>query len=52
VLVAPVTTKGATTRRVYLPAQANDGESALQWCELDTGVWHAGKGDFVELGER
>lgn len=51
-LVAPVTTKGATTRRVYLPAQANDGESALQWCELDTGVWHAGKGDFVELGER
>ncbi|KAJ6625766.1 glycosyl hydrolases family 31-domain-containing protein [Mycena sp. CBHHK59/15] len=49
VLVAPVTTKGATTRRVYLPAQANYGESALQWCELDTGVWHAGKGDFVEL---
>ncbi|KAJ6494934.1 glycosyl hydrolases family 31-domain-containing protein [Mycena vulgaris] len=49
VLVAPVTAKGTTTRRVYLPAQANDGEAALQWCELDTGVWHAGKGDFVEL---
>ncbi|KAJ7267606.1 glycosyl hydrolases family 31-domain-containing protein [Mycena haematopus] len=49
VLVAPVTTKGARTRRIYLPAQANDGETALQWCELDTGVWHAGKGEFVEL---
>ncbi|KAJ7121284.1 glycosyl hydrolases family 31-domain-containing protein [Mycena crocata] len=49
VLVAPVTTKGATTRRVYLPAQSNDGEEALQWCELDTGVWHAGEGAFIEL---
>ncbi|KAF8199901.1 glycosyl hydrolases family 31-domain-containing protein [Mycena galopus ATCC 62051] len=49
VLVAPVTTKGARTRRVYLPAQANDGETALQWCELDTGMWHTGKGDFIEL---
>jgi alpha-glucosidase len=50
VLVAPVTIKGATKRRVYLPAQANNGETALQWCELDTGVWHTGKGEFVELG--
>ncbi|KAJ6594391.1 glycosyl hydrolases family 31-domain-containing protein [Mycena capillaripes] len=49
VLVAPVTTKGATKRRVYLPSEANDGEAALQWCELDTGVWHAGKGEFIEL---
>ncbi|KAF7357793.1 BZ3500-MvSof-1268-A1-R1-Chr3-1g06135 protein [Mycena venus] len=49
VLVAPVTRKGATTRLVYLPAQANDGETALQWCELDTGVWHTGKGEYVEL---
>ncbi|KAJ7495980.1 glycosyl hydrolases family 31-domain-containing protein [Mycena galericulata] len=49
VLVAPVTTKGATVRRVYLPALANDGETAAQWCELDTGVWHTGKGAFVEL---
>ncbi|KAJ7091907.1 glycosyl hydrolases family 31-domain-containing protein [Mycena belliarum] len=49
VLVAPVTTKGATTRLVYLPAQANDGETALQWCEFDTGVWHTGNGAFVEL---
>ena len=39
VLVAPVTTKGATTRRVYLPMETNDGETALQWCELDTRVW-------------
>ncbi|KAJ7485732.1 glycosyl hydrolases family 31-domain-containing protein [Mycena latifolia] len=49
VLVAPVTIKGAMTRRVYLPAQANDGEKAAQWCELDTGVWHAGKGAFIEM---
>ncbi|KAJ7782318.1 glycosyl hydrolases family 31-domain-containing protein [Mycena maculata] len=49
VLVAPVTTKGATTRRLYLPALTNDGETTAQWCELDTGVWHAGKGAFVEL---
>ncbi|KAJ6498838.1 glycosyl hydrolases family 31-domain-containing protein [Mycena sanguinolenta] len=49
ILVAPVTKKGARTRRVYLPAQANDGETSLQWCELDTGVWHVGKGEFVEL---
>ncbi|KAJ7141312.1 glycosyl hydrolases family 31-domain-containing protein [Mycena epipterygia] len=49
VLVAPVTTKGATTRRVYLPAETNDGEMAVQWCELDTGVWHVGKGAFIEL---
>ncbi|KAF7376546.1 Glycosyl hydrolases family 31-domain-containing protein [Mycena sanguinolenta] len=49
VLVAPVTRKGARTRRVYLPAQANDGETSLQWCELDTGVWHIGKGEFIEL---
>ncbi|KAJ6489585.1 glycosyl hydrolases family 31-domain-containing protein [Mycena vitilis] len=49
VLVATVTSKGATTRRFYLPAEANDGEKALQWCELDTGVWHAGGGAFIEL---
>ncbi|KAK7005918.1 hypothetical protein R3P38DRAFT_3326385 [Favolaschia claudopus] len=49
VLVAPVTVKGATTRRVYLPALADDGQTALQWCELDTGVWHEGKGEFIEL---
>ncbi|KAJ7761077.1 glycosyl hydrolases family 31-domain-containing protein [Mycena metata] len=49
VLVAPVTTKGATTRRVYLPAEANSGETELQWCEMDAGVWHTGKGAFVEL---
>lgn len=50
VLVAPVTTKGATTRRVYLPMEANDGETALQWCELDTGKWHAGTGEFADFG--
>lgn len=51
VLVAPVTSKGARTRRVYLPAQANGGETELQWCELDTGVWHTcTEGKFVELG--
>ncbi|KAJ7217663.1 glycosyl hydrolases family 31-domain-containing protein, partial [Mycena pura] len=49
VLVAPVTTKGATTRRVYLPVEANDGETALQWCELDTGKWHAGNGEFADF---
>ncbi|KAI5476387.1 hypothetical protein MNV49_007765, partial [Pseudohyphozyma bogoriensis] len=44
VLVAPVTEKGATTRVVYLPAIANDGEEGLEWCELDTGKWHKGEG--------
>lgn len=51
VLVASVVEKGATTRRLYLPGVTNDGETELQWCELDTGVWHhAGEGRFVELG--
>ncbi|KAJ7071961.1 glycosyl hydrolases family 31-domain-containing protein [Mycena amicta] len=49
VLVAPVTVRGATTRRVYLPSEANDGETELYWCELDTGEWHKGQGDFIEL---
>ncbi|ORY92423.1 glycosyl hydrolases family 31-domain-containing protein [Leucosporidium creatinivorum] len=53
VLVASVTEKGATFKTVYLPAQANDGDKDLQWCELDTGIWHStdGEGRFVELGE-
>ncbi|KAF7305934.1 Glycosyl hydrolases family 31-domain-containing protein [Mycena chlorophos] len=49
VLVAPVTINGATTRRVYLPAEANDGEKWLNWCEMDTGKWHKGEGEFIEL---
>lgn len=53
VLVASVTEKGDTSKTVYLPAEANDGEKDLQWCELDTGIWHSpnGEGRFVELGE-
>jgi alpha-glucosidase len=53
VLVASVTKNGATSKMVYLPAQANDGETDLRWCELDTGIWHSTNGDgrFVELGE-
>ncbi|CAK5265429.1 unnamed protein product [Mycena citricolor] len=49
ILVASVTRQGATTRKVYLPSESNDGEKGLDWCELDTGVWHQGKADFVEL---
>ncbi|KAI5478030.1 hypothetical protein MNV49_005493 [Pseudohyphozyma bogoriensis] len=48
VLVAPVTEKGARTRQIYLPAIANDGSTDIEWCELDTGVWHQG-GGVVEL---
>lgn len=53
VLVASVTNKGDTSKMVYLPAKANDGEMDLGWCELDTGIWHLtnGSGRFVELGE-
>ncbi|KAK4051516.1 hypothetical protein OIO90_004730 [Microbotryomycetes sp. JL221] len=45
VLVAPVTDRGATTREVYLPSHANDGEVDLMWCELETGRWHHGSKD-------
>lgn len=51
VLVAPVTEKGATFRSIYLPSIANDGETQLQWCELDTGIWHAARADFITLGK-
>lgn len=51
VLVACVTTKGATNKEVYLPAIANDGETGLMWCERETGVWYAGKGESIILGE-
>ncbi|KAF7321974.1 Glycosyl hydrolases family 31-domain-containing protein [Mycena kentingensis (nom. inval.)] len=50
VLVAPVTKKGATTRAVYLPAEANDSDTkGLWWCELDTGVWARGQGRIAML---
>ncbi|KAM0786221.1 hypothetical protein ACM66B_007024 [Microbotryomycetes sp. NB124-2] len=49
-LVAPVTERGATTRRVYLPATALDGEKDLIWCDWSTGQWHAGKeGQFHDI---
>lgn len=53
VLVASVVVKGARKRQVYLPGRTNAGETGLQWCQLDTGIWHdAGeKGRSVELGE-
>lgn len=40
ILVAPVVTPGAVTRRVYLPG----GE---RWLEVSTGVWHEG-GQWIE----
>lgn len=51
ILVASVTTKGAITRSIYLPMISNDGETDLNWCELDTGIWREGKGEVVVLGE-
>lgn len=53
-LIAPVVEKGARTKTVYLPAQANDDEGSLWWCELDTGIWHPPSSDrsgkFVVIG--
>ncbi|KAK4049956.1 hypothetical protein OIV83_003780 [Microbotryomycetes sp. JL201] len=52
VLVAPVTERGATSRRVYLPETATDGERSLLWCDFATGEWYAGReGQFHELGK-
>ncbi|KAJ7782316.1 hypothetical protein DFH07DRAFT_790132 [Mycena maculata] len=28
-----------------------DDQGRDQWCELDTGVWHAGEGAFIELDD-
>jgi alpha-glucosidase len=50
VLVAPVIEKGSRRRLVYLPGSVNGGDMQVQWCELDTGKWHVGEGNFVELG--
>lgn len=44
ILVASVVEKAATSRSVYLPGIANDGEKDLQWVEIDTGVWHDARG--------
>src|SRR5690348_11225824 len=57
VLVAPVTTKGATSRRLYLPgslasfAEEKETSRKVMWCELDTGKWHEG-GKHIELGKK
>ncbi|SGY50174.1 BQ5605_C001g00861 [Microbotryum silenes-dioicae] len=42
VLVASVVEFGARAKRVYLPSSTVGEERQVEWCELDTGVWHTG----------
>jgi alpha-glucosidase len=53
VLVAPVLSFGDRTKRVYLPSCVDLLKGVPEWCEMDTGLWHASspEGHFINISE-
>ncbi|CAE6391128.1 unnamed protein product [Rhizoctonia solani] len=51
VLVAPVLSFEHRTKRVYLPSAVDGINEVPEWCELDTGIWHASPSDggFINM---